>query len=143
MTRHVKVCIAWWAAVLVLLGAAAVTVYAAATGSIKIAGTVSGLDDGSVTVGPISMTTSSAVYQRTTLSLASGNNTISVPAGATICILIFPADNTNAVKIKGASGDTGVTLNKVGKCVLQLDSGQTTFILNAADTTAGTIAIFM
>lgn len=72
------------------------------------------------------------VGEQLVLQLASGPNPITVPNGSTLCIIQFPAANAQAVTLKGASGDTGIALNKNGLNILTLDSSVSQFVINAA-----------
>ena len=68
-------------------------------------------------------------------TLASGDNTITVPTGGsapTSVTVIPPSGNTNLMKIKGAGGDTGVSIHKTDPTSLALDSTVVSFIINAA-----------
>lgn len=71
----------------------------------------------------------------TLVSLANGDNTITVPATgapATACVIVKPAGNSVAIKLKGIAGDTGILLHKTDHDVISLDPGQASFVLNAA-----------
>lgn len=81
----------------------------------------------------------SAVGQIQSLTIGT-NTTITVPSGTTLIILIPPTTNTNALTLKGASGDTGVLLSLTKPTVIAYASG--TVILNAASSTAVT-AVFL
>lgn len=108
----------------------------AATGAITISGSVTGLSTGTKTlVGAI--TSVAAVGQIVDVVLASGDNTIAVPAGTTAVLIEPPSGNVVALKLKGVGGDTGVLLHKVYPTLLALDPSQTTLIVNAASLTAG------
>lgn len=69
-------------------------------------------------------------------NLSSGDNTIDVPTvGVTAqgAVIIPPGSNTTiALKIKGNAGDTGVLINRANPTQLGLDSGVSSFILNAS-----------
>lgn len=66
------------------------------------------------------------------LTLASGANTITPPAGAKACTIIFPAGNTVLVTLKGVTGDTGVVLHPTDPSSIGLNSASSTFVLTAA-----------
>jgi len=70
------------------------------------------------------------------VTLASGANTITPPAGGTTpkaCTIIPPAGNsTVTITLKGVTGDTGVVLHKTDPCVVSLNSTTTTFVLTAS-----------
>jgi hypothetical protein len=59
------------------------------------------------------------------IALAVGFNTITVPAvvgfTATACTIIPPVGNTNAMQLKGVTGDTGLRIHNTDHTVLALD----------------------
>lgn len=68
------------------------------------------------------------------VTLASGNNTITVPAGGSTpvaCTIAKPTSNTTAITLKGASGDTGIRLHDTDPDVVSINSSVTSFVLNA------------
>lgn len=75
------------------------------------------------------------------VTLASGANTITPPAGATACTIIFPETNTGddeeLVTLKGVSGDTGVVLHPLDPTSIAINNPATTFVLTASGTLAG------
>lgn len=119
----------------------------AATGTVSISGSVTGLSTGSKTIGPLTITSSAAVGQQTDVTLASGDNTITVPSTSTAAIIVFDATSTTTKKIKGAGGDTGITVTKTGKFVLHFDTAAVpaSFIINSsvADTGKTTSVLFV
>lgn len=69
------------------------------------------------------------------VTLASGDNTITVPGGGSApsaCTIVKPTGNSTAIKIKGVGGDTGVRLHNTDPDTISIDPATTTFILNAA-----------
>lgn len=75
------------------------------------------------------------------VSLASGNNTITVPivTGFTITAvtIVPPATNTVQMILKGVAGDTGILLHLTDPTSIALAPGQASFVLNAANTLPG------
>lgn len=74
------------------------------------------------------------------LTLAAGDNTITVPGGgatAKACTILKPSNNAVVLKLKGAGGDTGVQLHKTDPDAISIDAGVTSIILNAAAEIAG------
>jgi hypothetical protein len=68
-------------------------------------------------------------------TLASGNNTVTVPSGGTTptCVTIVkPSDNTTAITFKGIAGDTGVRLHDTDPDSISIHSGVTSFVLHCA-----------
>ena len=105
----------------------------AASASLTLSGTITGLAGGSETVS-LTLTNSSASGAVTTTALASGANTISVPTGALWCIVVPPSGNTTALTLKGNGADTGVGLHPSQASILALANGTTSFIVSAAAT---------
>jgi hypothetical protein len=74
------------------------------------------------------------------VTLASGNNTITVPSGGTTpvaCTIVKPSANTTAITLKGVNGDTGIRLHDTDPDVVSIDDSVTTFVLHAAAEIAG------
>lgn len=74
------------------------------------------------------------------VTLASGANTITPPAGGTTpkaVTIIPPTGNNYTITVKGTTGDTGVVIHKTDPTVLGLNSPTDTFNLTAASTIAG------
>jgi len=67
------------------------------------------------------------------VSLASGNNTITIPTGAVAVTIIKPALNTVQILAKGVNGDTGVKLNLLDPDSISLGTSAT-LVLNADNT---------
>lgn len=107
----------------------------AASGTISIQGTITGLPTGTKTYAG-SIPCASAVGEIHDLILASGDNTITVPTGATAVLIQPPATNAVALKLKGDAADVGVKISKTLPTLLSLDQTQATFIVNAASITA-------
>ena len=83
---------------------------------------------------------SSSPGQIDILTLSSGSNTITPPAGGTTpkaCTFIPPSGNTETVTLKGVTGDTGVVLHKTDPAVISLNSPTSTFVLTASAQIAG------
>lgn len=77
-------------------------------------------------------TNSSSPGSEQQVALSSGNNTVSVPSGSTALTVVKPAGNAVALKLKGVSGDTGVTLHLTDPDSISLDSTVTAVVINAA-----------
>jgi len=108
-----------------------------ATASLQLTGSVANLPTGSKAITVPTLQVSNAVGTITDLSLISGDNTISVPTGATRAVILIPDTNTSLIRLKDNVGDTGIAIALTGWLVLSLDSTQTVFILNAAGPIAG------
>lgn len=106
----------------------------AATGTITIAATVSGLPTGaksfSFAYGPIV----GAVGEILDVPLATGNNTVTVPTGATWMLIAPPSGNTVQITLKGSSTDAGFALDLTRATLLPLPASTLSVILNASGT---------
>ena len=65
------------------------------------------------------------------------NNTVTVPSGATLCVISPPTDNTQAVTFKGVAGDTGYAIDANTPTVIAVSGSS--FVINLA---AGSNQIF-
>ena len=109
-------------------------------GNITISGTQTGIPEGSKTIS-LSITMGS-VGTVTDVVLASGANTITVPAGASGCCIIPPSANTVALTLKGVTGDTGVAIAPAAPSVLAFPaSPPASFVITAASLTTGSTEI--
>jgi len=104
------------------------------TGTIRLTGTVTGQASGDKNLAA-EWDLTAAVVDVNTVSLASGDNTITVPTGATVMLFIPPTSNAETIKIKGAAGDTGFTISPTKPTVFTYAAGA--IILNASGTVAG------
>jgi hypothetical protein len=112
------------------------------TGNLTIAGNVSGSPTGARTFGPLTITSSAASDQTLVVALTSGDNTITVPAGATVAVISppnasIPKPNPAVgitLKLKGAGGDTGVAISNTWPTELAWDTAPANFIINASTT---------
>ena|SRR6266404_1946727 len=74
------------------------------------------------------------------VNLASGANTITAPTGGSTPValtIIPPAGNTQALTLKGVTGDTGVGLHLTDPSSVSLAAAFTTLCLTAAGTVTG------
>lgn len=76
------------------------------------------------------------IVERPTLTQAA-NNTITVPSGAKLCVIVPPTANTQVVTLKGVGGDTGYAIDPNEPTVLCVSGA--TFVLNLA---AGSDQVF-
>jgi len=82
-----------------------------------------------------------AVGQLQTISLANGDNTLTIPAVTTLIGIKPPVTNANTLKLKGAGGDTGFTLQPNLPFLLTYFGGNV--IINSAGSTAGVQLLFL
>jgi len=126
----------------------------AISSSVQIYGVVSGLQNGTKQVGPITIPfpaspTDLTSGQTLSLQLANGANTITIPStSCTAAIITFASGSSVTKTLKGASGDTGILLNPKGTTVLTFPGGGSTpanFVITAsgADTGFYTEIIFL
>ena len=87
-------------ALVVLL--AATPAFAAATATINLSGSVTGLRDGTLKVSAPAFSASSAIGQKQIVALTTATASITIPSGTTGVLLVMPAGNTNTVDIIGA-----------------------------------------
>lgn len=102
----------------------------------QVSGTV---DGGAQTFAPAAIVIATAVIIRVEpLNLASGDNTLSIPVGATLLIFTPPTTNTTvSLRKKGAGGDTGVGMHKSRQQHWDLDGSGDDIIINASATLNG------
>ena len=110
------------------------------TGTLTVSGNVSGSPVGARTIN-MNIITASAVDATQVLTLSIGANTVTVPAGATLCVIagpnaVSPIPNPNyggVLTVKGVAGDTGVAMSAKWPTVLSWDVGAApaSFVINA------------
>lgn len=90
-----------------------------ASGNVTITGAISGGPDGARTFGPFSINLSNAVTETLIVSLSVGANTITVPSGTTVAVIVppnapYPIPNPaygGTLTLKGVAGDTGIPIS--------------------------------
>lgn len=114
-------------------------------GTLTVGGLAAGLLTGEKVIGPITDTGAAVIGQVTDMSLASGDNTISVPVGATHVLIVLPATNALELKIRTNlnSGDAGMPLGPTGWVKFPLYAGTTQVIINAPGSTGPLEATFI
>lgn len=104
-------------------------------GTVTITGLSASEPTGSRTLGPMSIVGSVVVGDTQTLALASGDNTISIPAGAVGVVLVPPTNASAALKYRTSlnAADTGLPINSSQPFVHVFPATPpTSIILNAA-----------
>jgi len=100
--------------------------------SITISGVKPGVGAGPQTIGPLTITANASIGAVTDIVLASGANTITVPAGSTAMVIVPPTTNTQTLTLKGVTGDTGVPLSPTQPSVISFPaSAPSTVVLTA------------
>ena len=114
-------------------------------GNLTIAGLAAGLLTGQEVIGPITDTGSATIGQITDLTLASGDNTLTVPTGATHVLIVLPPANVVQLKLRSNLniGDAGMPIGPTGFVKLPLYTGTTSLIINAASSTGAVEAKFI
>jgi hypothetical protein len=110
-------------------------------GTLTIGGMAAGLPGGYKAIGPITMTGLNTIGSIIDTTLASGDNTFTIPTGA-FAVLIALGSPSGTIKLRTSvdSGDTGVNVSPqsgIGFIVIPLPSAATTVILNSSGTQAG------
>ena len=105
-------------------------------GTITIGGSAQGLTSGAKTIGPLTIVGAVVLGEVHDQTLASGDNTVTVPATATAVVIAPPNSGTISLKLKGIAGDTGISISPKYPTVLPFDPAHlpATFILNAGGT---------
>ncbi len=70
--------------------------------------------------------------------LASGANTVTVPAASVGAVLVPPAAGVETLILKGVTGDTGVPISAVNPTVLTWDAAPASFCLTSSTAVATT-----
>jgi hypothetical protein len=113
----------------------------AATASITVSGSIIGLPGGYDQIGPFTLSSAAANGQTQVMVLASGANTITVPAlpATSGCIIVLDPANTIVTTLKGVAGDTGIAIGKTTKTVLNWDptAPPASFVLSSASIQTG------
>lgn len=115
-----------------------------AVGTVTIQGNVSNLPTGTMTIGPLTLTTANAVGENLLIALSSGANTIALPTGTTVVFILgpnasVPQPNPNyagVLTLKGVSGDTGIAIANDTPTMLSFDSSPANIVINASVATS-------
>jgi hypothetical protein len=107
----------------------------AANSTINLTGTIAGLSGGSRVIGPLTFVSAAANGQTLEVTLASGDNTITIPSSPATsgCVIVLPSSGGANTKLKGNAGDTGLNIGTNGWVVLTWTTGTppTALILNS------------
>lgn len=85
----------------------------------------------------LSITLTDADFDRSKLTLDSGDNTIAVPTTGQAILFIPPTTNTETIQLKGVTGDTGITLDPAKPSFLSLATDGDDIVLVAGGEIAG------
>lgn len=111
----------------------------AVTGTLYLTGTLAGEPEGQSTIS-LSWSITAGVSDAL-VGLSSGANTVTVPTGTTLVIIVPPTSNTETITIKGVSGDSGVQISKTAPSIFAWQTGST-FVLTAGGAIAGLKVLF-
>lgn len=101
-------------------------------GTIQISGNIPS-NSGTKQLGPLTISASAPVAQLTVTTLGSGDNTISIPAGATAVVIKPPDSNAVVLKMKGNAADVGIQISKTNPTgPISFDTTLPTLIINCA-----------
>lgn len=102
------------------------------------------LTEGARNLAPTELINSDAPTTVTVVSLVSGDNTIAVPAKAVGCLILFASTSAVVKKLKGAGGDTGITLHPTKWLVLSFTAAaMANIIINASANDTGLYTEFL
>lgn len=102
--------------------------------------TITYTGDINITIPVQAASNSASPGQTDLVTLSSGNNTITIPAGGSTpkaCTIVPPSGNINTLTLKGVAGDTGILLHKTDPTTVAIDTGVASFVLNAGATITG------
>lgn len=109
-------------------------------GTITVTGASASLISGAKTIGPLTITGSATIGEIWEGTLASGDNTIAVPTGATACVITPPTANAVQLKLRTNrnSSDGGLEIGLTAPVVYPFGTtAPTSIIINAASLTSG------
>lgn len=108
-------------------------------GTLTIMGASAGLSSGQKTIGPATMTGNATVGAILDATLASGDNTFSVPTGATAVAIFLGTGSTTTIKVRTNldAADAGIQVGGSGFVAFPLPAGSTQVVLNASGVLAG------
>lgn len=86
---------------------------------------------GGFSISPPVVSSSTPKFAVTRVNLQNGDNIITIPSGASYALVEFDPGSGTTKKLKGAGGDTGLTLN-LPICPLLLPVSSGTFIINSS-----------
>lgn len=104
-------------------------------GTLTVTGLAAGLASGEKIIGPLTATGTALISTIVSSTLASGDNTFSVPDGAVAALIVFPTAITATVKVRLNSDTGGCTVAPVSSnsyATIPLISGCSSIILNAS-----------
>lgn len=117
------------------------------TGSITISGNTTIANGPSITIGPLTISSTAPINQILELTLTSGENSVTIPTGTKAILIQLPAANAVVTKLMGATSGTAYAITLLaagGVALFQPAAAQTSFIINASSLhTAATSITFL
>lgn len=107
-------------------------------GQISVSGQITGVPAGTITPGPFTIPTNDTSNASIiSIVLASGDNTIGIPPWTVGVIIVPPTNNTEALILKGDTGDTGVDISPNQPSVIPFPTSGLSphLVISAADDT--------
>jgi hypothetical protein len=119
------------------------------SGTLTISGMAAGLPFGEEIIGPLTITGANVIDQVDGTTLASGDNTFSVPTGSVAVLIVLGTGGVAAtVKVRTSANpsDGGLPVapfSAIGYAVFPLVSSVTSVILNASASVAAVSLVFI
>lgn len=105
---------------------------------IQLRGLLETIPGGSKNIAPADMQNNTPPSVEIQIILANGDNTITIPALADGCVIIFDPTSATVKTLKGVGGDTGIVLAKTKWNVITFDTQPiANFIINSSALDAG------
>jgi len=115
------------------------------TSTARVKGYVQGAGYGRSEIETSPLTNAAAVPTLLEIVLASGANTIPVPAGSKAVIITCDPSSTRVKTLKGVAGDTGIPIassGRGGSMLLKFTTAVTSFVINSSGADTGIITRF-
>ena len=113
----------------------------AVTGTLGLTGRISGEPEGTSDVS-LTWTITAGVSDAFVFTTETGNQTVTVPTGTTMVIVVPPTTNAQAITAKGVGADTGFQVSKTKPTVIAWETGSS-FVLNLAAAVSGLKVLFI
>lgn len=110
---------------------------------IKITGSILGIAGGDFVLTLPEYVDDAPIGYRQLIDLTTGANTITIPTGASAVIIIPPTTNTQALTLKGVSGDTGISIHKTSPTYVPFGTTPANFVVTSGGTVTGCAFIFV
>lgn len=116
----------------------------AATAVVQITGTVFGLPEGGTKVlGPLTLVNVTSPAKEDTITLAGGTNTLTLPTGTRLVLIIPPTGNVTTISLKGLTSDVGVQLDPGVPSLVAVPASLLTLVLTAQTNIIGVRVLYL